>query len=106
MSESGGGRPGLPVPNSPCGPCGRKTTLNERTPRYFGRLTGGLEGEETAGRVDVLGLEDYSLLTTAFLTPAALLAFFCFVFVCLFVCLFLHIAVNLFTAMTSLENNQ
>ena len=87
MCESGGGRPGLPVPNSPCGPCGRNATLNERTPRYFSRLTGGLEGEETAGRVDVLGLEDDSLLTTAFLTPAALLPFFvfCFVFVCLFV---------------------
>ena len=24
--ESGGGRPGLPVPNSPCGLCGRKAT--------------------------------------------------------------------------------
>ena len=23
-----GGRPGLPVPNSPCGFCGRKATLN------------------------------------------------------------------------------
>ena len=29
--ESEGGRPGLPVPNSPCGVCGRKATLNERT---------------------------------------------------------------------------
>ena len=26
--ESGGGRPGLPVPNSPCGLCGRKATWN------------------------------------------------------------------------------
>ena len=28
MCESGGGRPGLPVPNSPYGLCGRKATLN------------------------------------------------------------------------------
>ena len=28
VCESGGGRPGLPVPNSPYGLCGRKTTLN------------------------------------------------------------------------------
>ena len=28
LCESGGGRPGLPVPNSPHGPCGRKATLN------------------------------------------------------------------------------
>ena len=88
MCKSRGGRPGLPVPNSPdglyghkatlnlrhkpehtrscvkvevavpnspCGPCGRNATLNERTPRYFGRLTGDLEGEETAGRVSRLG---------------------------------------------------
>ena len=27
MCESGGGRPGLPVPNSPYGLCGRKATL-------------------------------------------------------------------------------
>ena len=25
---SRGGRPGLPVPNSPCGLCGRKATVN------------------------------------------------------------------------------
>ena len=29
MCESGGGRPGLPVPNSPYGVCGRKPTLEE-----------------------------------------------------------------------------
>ena len=29
--DSRGGRPGLPVPNSPYGLCGRKTTLNELT---------------------------------------------------------------------------
>ena len=28
LCESGGGRPGLPVPNSPYGLCGRKATLN------------------------------------------------------------------------------
>ena len=28
MCESGGGRPGAPVPNSPYGPCGREATLN------------------------------------------------------------------------------
>jgi len=28
LCESGGGRPGPPVPNSPCGFCGRKATLN------------------------------------------------------------------------------
>ena len=28
LCESGGGRPGFPVPNSPCGLCGRKATLN------------------------------------------------------------------------------
>ena len=28
LCESGGGRPGLPLPNSPYGLCGRKATLN------------------------------------------------------------------------------
>ena len=28
LYESSGGRPRLPVPNSPCGLCGRKATLN------------------------------------------------------------------------------
>ena len=28
VCESGGGRPGLPVPNSPFGLCGREATLN------------------------------------------------------------------------------
>ena len=28
LCESRGGRPGLPVPNSPYGVCGRKATLN------------------------------------------------------------------------------
>ena len=31
LCESRGGRPGLPVPNSPYGLCGRETTFNERT---------------------------------------------------------------------------
>ena len=31
LRESRGGRPGLPVPNSPCGLCGRKATLKNRT---------------------------------------------------------------------------
>ena len=30
LCESGGGRPGLPVPNSPYGLCGRRATLNNR----------------------------------------------------------------------------
>ena len=29
LCERRGGRPRLPVPNSPYGPCGHKTTLNE-----------------------------------------------------------------------------
>ena len=31
LCESGGGRPGLPVPDSPYGFCGRKATLNLNT---------------------------------------------------------------------------
>ena len=31
MNESQGGRPGLPVSNSPYGLCGRKATLNLKT---------------------------------------------------------------------------
>ena len=31
MCESGGGRPGLPVPNSPYSLCGRKATLSLNT---------------------------------------------------------------------------
>ena len=31
LGESRGGRPGLPVPDSPYGFCGRKAILNERT---------------------------------------------------------------------------
>ena len=31
VCESGGGRPGLPVSNSPYGLCGRKATLNFKT---------------------------------------------------------------------------
>ena len=30
LCESRGGRPGLPVPNSPYGLCGRKATFNEQ----------------------------------------------------------------------------
>ena len=30
LCERRGGRPGLPVPNSPYGLCGRKATLNEQ----------------------------------------------------------------------------
>ena len=34
LCERRGGRPGLPVPNNPCGLCGRKTTVNElQSPR-------------------------------------------------------------------------
>ena len=32
MCESRGGRPGFPVSDSPYGLCGRKATLNERSP--------------------------------------------------------------------------
>ena len=33
LCESRGGRPGLPVPNSPYGLCGRKATLNSHSSR-------------------------------------------------------------------------
>ena len=33
MCESRGGRPGFPVSDSPCGLCGRKATLNLKSPR-------------------------------------------------------------------------
>ena len=36
LRESRGGRPGLPVPHSPCGLCGRKATVNLNFP--FGTL--------------------------------------------------------------------
>ena len=32
LCESGGGRPGVPVPNKPCDLCGRKATLNRECP--------------------------------------------------------------------------
>ena len=32
LCESGGGRPGVPVPNKPCDFCGRKATLNIECP--------------------------------------------------------------------------
>ena len=35
LCESGGGRPGLPVPNSPKALCGRKATLNELLSRAY-----------------------------------------------------------------------
>ena len=35
LCESRGGRPGLPVPNSPKGLCGRKATLNELLSRAY-----------------------------------------------------------------------
>ena len=31
LCKSGGGRPGLPVPNSPYGLCGRRATLNSNS---------------------------------------------------------------------------
>ena len=34
LCESRGGRPGLPVPNSPYGLCGRKATLNSNRRLY------------------------------------------------------------------------
>ena len=35
VCERRGGRPGLPVPNSPCGFCGRKATLNKKSRRHL-----------------------------------------------------------------------
>ena len=47
LCESRGGRPGLPVPNSPYGLCGRKATLN---------LTERVQSSETVKEeVDVQG---------------------------------------------------
>ena len=37
LCESRGGRPGLPVPNKPCGFCGRKAALKEEDYRGHGR---------------------------------------------------------------------
>ena len=39
LCESRGGRPGLPVPNKPCGFCGRKAALKEEDYRGHGRET-------------------------------------------------------------------
>ena len=36
LCESRGGRPGLPVPNSPYGLCGRKATLNSSREQPYG----------------------------------------------------------------------
>ena len=41
LCERRGGHPGLPVPNSPYGLCGRKAALNERTASHVGRDTIG-----------------------------------------------------------------
>ena len=38
LCESRGGRPGLPVPNSPYGLCGRKATLNITTSQSSGAV--------------------------------------------------------------------
>ena len=46
LCESRGDRPGLRVPNSPYGLCGRKATLNERTASHAGRDTIGQRTKE------------------------------------------------------------
>ena len=48
MSESGGGRPGLPVPNSPYGFCERKATLNLNSILKGLRLKRGAAHAKTA----------------------------------------------------------
>ena len=45
MCESRGGRPGLPVPNSPYGLCGRKVAFEEVS--HFNRGGGGGGGKVT-----------------------------------------------------------
>ena len=40
LCESRGGHPGLPVPNSPYGLCGRKATFEEEELHESGRKTG------------------------------------------------------------------
>ena len=50
LCESGGGRPGLPVPNSPYGLCGRKATLNRTRTTCMTELRSCVKVE-----VDVLG---------------------------------------------------
>ena len=35
LCESRGGRPGLPVPNSPYGLCGRKANSKKKEKKYF-----------------------------------------------------------------------
>ena len=61
LCESGGGRPGLPVPNSSHGLCGRKSTLN-RTISVSGqtgsRRTASLADLRLSLRVDSGGLTD------------------------------------------------
>ena len=44
LCESRGGRPGLPVPTSPCGLCGRKATLNEPPGSELRSCVGGRPG--------------------------------------------------------------
>ena len=44
LCESRGGRPGLPVPNSPCGLCGRKSALNRHRTQKLCESRGGRPG--------------------------------------------------------------
>ena len=50
LCQSRGGRPGLPVPNSPCGFCGRKATLNLNVWFIRDEGPGGGGGEMGGGR--------------------------------------------------------
>ena len=43
MKDSRSGRPGLPVPNTLCGLCGRKATLNLNTKKKKGEKKGDAE---------------------------------------------------------------
>ena len=51
MCESGGGRPVLPIPNSPYGLCGHKPTLNFHS--YLGVFTAGCPDSVTFFRTAV-----------------------------------------------------
>ena len=49
LCESGGGRPGLPVPNKPYGLCARKATSNQRTKQQTAKHKESGERKEGVG---------------------------------------------------------
>ena len=51
LCESRGGRPGLPVPNSPCGLCGREATIEQRITTRLALVGWGRRG---GGRAAIL----------------------------------------------------